>query len=273
MLTLLPTPLGNLEDITFRALKALQKAKVLVCEDTRVAKQLLTLLSKRFQVSFEIKEFYSLHSHNQKQFFSSIHPSFFEQNVVYMSDAGMPGISDPGSELVRYAQEHNISYTVLPGPSAAITAFAASGFEGAFGFYGFLPHKGEVRKKQLQQILDIPLHIILYEAPHRLLKLLEELTHLVPERTIFLAKELTKMYEHYYKASATILFNQLQKEAIRGEWVVVIEKMNEKRKSAKLCLGVEEIMALSLAKKEKAKLLAQISNKSVKEWYSILNNS
>ena len=270
MLILLPTPLGNLEDITFRALQALQEAEIIICEDTRVAKQLLSLLSKKFVINFGNKEFYSLHSHNQKQFFSSIQPDFFQKSVIYMSDAGMPGISDPGSELIQYAQKYQIPYTVLPGPSAAITAFVASGFEGAFGFYGFLPHKAEARKKQLQEILLMPLHSILYEAPHRLLKLLEELATLAPERTIFLAKELTKVYERYYKASAMTLFEKLQKEPIKGEWVAVIQK-DESTKKKRLCLGVEEIMQLSLPKREKAKLLAKVSCKSAKEWYEVLS--
>ena len=268
MLILLPTPLGNLEDITFRALNALKSAEVILCEDTRVAKRLLTLLGKKFHIEFENKRFYALHEHNQRRFLSSIDPSFFNQDVVYMSDAGMPAISDPGSALVRYAQAHNISYTVLPGASAAITAFAASGFEGEFCFLGFLPHKGEAREKKLQKALHQSFHTILYEAPHRLLKLLEELANLVPTRTIFLAKELTKMYERYYKDSALSIYKKLQNETIKGEWVVVIEK--DETLVAKLSLTQEELLSLNIPKKQKAKLLAKISTKSAKEWYEIL---
>ena len=271
MLTLLPTPLGNLEDITLRALKALQNAEVILCEDTRVAKQLLLLLSQKLSIEFSKKEFYALHEHNQKRFFSLIEPHFFDKDVVYMSDAGMPGISDPGAALVQYVQEHNISYTVLPGPSAMITAFAASGFEGNFCFFAFLPHKGEARMKKLQAILQSSHHAILYESPHRLIKLLEEIAKIDPERMLFLAKELTKKYERYYKGSAKDLLGQLKDTIIKGEWVVVIQK--NMKENTKLCLEQEEILSLTLTKKEKAKLLAKITEKSVKEWYEILNKS
>ena len=271
MLTLLPTPLGNLEDITLRALKALQSASIILCEDTRVAKQLLSLLSQKLAIDFDKKEFYSLHEHNQKRFFASIEPSFFDKVVVYMSDAGMPGISDPGAALVRYAQEHGIPYTVLPGPSAAITAFAASGFEGDFCFFAFLPHKGEARSKKLQEILLFPHHAILYESPHRLMKLLEEIVSFDPERPLFLAKELSKKYERYYKGAAMEIVQQLRNETIKGEWVVVIQK--KAHEVAKLCLDQKDILSLALPKKDKAKLLAKITQKSTKEWYEILNKS
>lgn len=271
MLILLPTPLGNLEDITFRALKALQNAKVILCEDTRVAKQLVHLLAKKYLIQFGNKEYYSLHEHNQKRFFSSITPDFFQKEVVYMSDAGMPAISDPGATLIQYVQEHHIPYTVLPGPNAAITAFAASGFEGDFTFYGFLPSKGEVRSKKLQEILQSSHHAIIYEAPHRLMKLLEELDEFEPERLLFLAKELTKKFEQYYKGTVRELIEEFCYTTIKGEWVIIVHKSN--MTDNKLILNQEDILSLSLPKKEKAKLLAKISKKSVKEWYDLLTKS
>ena len=227
------------------------------------------LLAQKYRLDFEKKRFIALHEHNQKEFLHSITPDFFNQDVVYLSDAGMPAISDPGALLVQYAQLHNISYTVLPGPSAAITAYAASGMsETKFCFFGFLPHKGEERQKALQNVLEQESNVILYEAPHRLLKLLQGIAAIDPERELFLAKELTKKYERYYWGKAQELLEQLQKESIKGEWVVVVKKSTSS--ATYLTLSVDDIVQLALPKKEKAKLLAKITKKSVKEWYNKL---
>ncbi len=269
MLTLVPTPIGNLGDITFRALEALKECQVVLCEDTRVAKKLLLLLSDRYSLDFGQKRFMAVHEHNQKEFLERIDPSFFDQAVVYMSDAGMPGISDPGAMLVRYAQERGIEYDVLPGPSAAITAYAASGFlETEFCFFGFLPPKEQARLQALQQILGHPSNTIFYEAPHRLLKTLGAIAQLDPERTIFLAKELTKVHQKFYKGEAGELLKQLQKEPVKGEWVVVVEKGRVSKGSVEL--GIDELMELPLPKKELAKLLSKADGRSIKEWYALL---
>ncbi len=269
MLRLVPTPIGNLGDVTFRSLEALREAECILCEDTRVTKRLLSLCSERYSIDFGPKEFISFHEHNQDAFLQKITPEFFDRNVVYVSDAGMPGISDPGAKLVRYAQEHAIAYEVLPGPNAAVTAFVASGFECVrFAFYGFLPHKGAERERELKKALTEEKCVVLYESPHRLLKLLQEIATLDPQRRLFLAKELTKMHEQFYKDSAKNLFETLQNGSIKGEWVVVIE--GAKNETQTLTLSIDEILRLPLPKKELAKLLAKVSEKSVKEWYAIL---
>ena len=269
MLILVPTPIGNLGDITFRALEALKECQVVLCEDTRVAKKLLLLLSDRYSIDFGQKRFIAVHEHNQKAFLDKINPSFFDRVVVYMSDAGMPGISDPGAMLVRYAQEKGIEYEVLPGPSAAITAYAASGFlETQFCFYGFLPSKEQARAQALQEILARPSPTILYEAPHRLLKSLETIVRLDPKRTLFLAKELTKVHQKFYKGQAKELLEQLRDEPIKGEWVVVVAKGQTSKTSVEL--GIEELMSLPLPKKELAKLLSKADGRPVKEWYELL---
>ncbi len=271
MLTLVPTPIGNLGDITFRALEALKDADVILCEDTRVAKRLLRLLEEKFQLSFTSKKFISFYEHNQHNFLVQIDPNFFEQRVVYISDAGMPGISDPGAELIRYAKEHRIAYSVLPGPTAFVTAYVASGFGGRFLFWGFLPHKGAQRERELQTILESAFDVVLYEAPHRLERLLEEIALKEPQRELFLAKELTKLHERYFFGIASDLLERLRQESVKGEWVVVVKAQEQRQK--RLALTKSDIMALSLPKKEKAKLLARVTEKSVKEWYAILNDS
>jgi len=266
LLTLVPTPIGNLQDLSQRALKALENADIFLCEDTRVTKKLLTLLKEKYKIEFKPTKFISFHEHNQNQFLSKIDPSFFNQNVVYVSDAGMPGVSDPGSKLIKYCQDNSIDYDVLPGPSAAITAFAASGFEESrFTFFGFLPRKD--RLSLLENVLENPYVSILYEAPHRLIKLLEETAKLDENREIFLAKELTKKYQRFYKGIVKDILEELRKTDIKGEWVVVI---SPGRALVKSSISIQDIISLDIPKKEKAKLLSKITNKSVKEWYEEL---
>jgi len=256
LLLLVPTPIGNLEDITKRALKALFDAEIIFCEDTRVTKKLLNL----YNVSLN-KEFISMHSHNEDKIISNLNPEILKNKLcIYVSDAGMPGISDPGSRLIQFCQKENIPYSVLPGPSAFVTAFVASGFEGEFTFYGFLPHKGESRKKALQEIIENEKISILYESPHRIEKLIKELKELIPARDVFLAKELTKIHETYIKDKAENINIQNSK----GEWIVIIDKGE---KFPKLELNYDDILNLPLPPKEKAKLLAKISKKSVKDIY------
>ena len=129
MLYFLPTPIGNLKDFTLRGLEILSKADVIICEDTRVCKSLLHLIKEKLNTPNKAKEILSLHTHNEKEFTKNLAQLDFEnQIIVYLSDAGMPSISDPGSFLVRFAQNENLNYEVLPGAHAALTAFVASGF-------------------------------------------------------------------------------------------------------------------------------------------------
>ncbi|WP_457560796.1 16S rRNA (cytidine(1402)-2'-O)-methyltransferase [Caminibacter sp.] len=254
-----PTPIGNLEDISKRALNALTSSEIIFCEDTRVTKKLLNLLNIPTD-----KEFISMHSHNEDKVLSKLNPEMLKSKTcAYVSDAGMPGISDPGSKLVKFCQKNNIPYTVIPGANAALTAYVASGFEGEFCFFGFLPHKGSEREKKLNEVINSGKISILYESPHRIEKLIKELKEKIPERTVFLAKELTKMHETYIKDKA----KNIKLENTKGEWVVVIDK-GEKNKF--LTLSYEDILALPIPPKEKSKLLAKISNKSAKEIYKEL---
>lgn len=259
MLTLVPTPIGNLSDISKRAIQALDEADVIFCEDTRVTKKLLNLL----QIDYSNKTFYSMHSHNENEIISKIDVSIFDKNVVYVSDAGMPGISDPGSKLIQFAQKNNIKYDVIPGANAVLTALVASGFEGEFTFFGFLPHKGSDRDKNLKEVINHDKIAIIYESPHRIEKLLNELKKEIPERIVFFAKELTKIHQTFIKDEVkNITLNNT-----KGEWVVVIDKTT---KNDVLTLNYEDILSLKLHPKEKAKLLSQISTKSTKEIYNEL---
>lgn len=269
MLTFIPTPIGNPADITIRAMRAFESAELFLCEDTRNTKHLLQLLSDRYGMTMPNAIFLSFNEHNGDERLSQIENDLKEKNVVYVSDAGMPVISDPGQILVVYCQENKISYDVLPGANAALTAYVASGFMGGeFVFLGFLPHRGKERKAKLEVALNQEFVSILYEAPHRLLKFLEEIAALEPDREIFLAKELTKKYQKYYKNRAGILLKEFRDENIRGEWVVIIEP----KAKSDITLSLEEIVNLDLSPKEKAKLLSETTGKSPKECYSEIMN-
>ncbi len=267
MLTLVPTPIGNIGDISLRAMDALRDADTLLCEDTRVTKKLLHILSERYNLERKEQNFIALHSHNEQAFIEKIEPEFFEKNVVYVSDAGMPGISDPGQLLVRYCQEEKIEYDVLPGANALLTAFVASGFVNTqMLFFGFLAHKGKERATALQGALHNGFTTVLYEAPHRLEKLMKELASEVPERRVFMAKELTKKYQNYFHAKASELPNLIDKSLIKGEWVVVIEAGASRDSS----LSEKDVLSLDIPKKSAAKLISKITGENTKACYQRL---
>ena len=268
MLSLVPTPIGNIGDISLRAMDALSEADILLCEDTRVTKKLLNILKERYNFTpKENQEFISLHSHNEQAFVEKLEVSFFEQNIVYVSDAGMPGVSDPGQTLVRYCIENKIEYDVLPGANAVLTAFVASGFcQTQMLFFGFLDHKGNSRAAQLQEALHNGYTTVLYESPHRLEKLLKELSQEAPEREIFLAKELTKRYQKFFHGRAAEILKELGGN-FKGEWVVVL---SASKKHAASAISEKDILALDLPKKVQAKLVSKITGENTKSCYQRL---
>ncbi|NLC27679.1 MAG: 16S rRNA (cytidine(1402)-2'-O)-methyltransferase, partial [Campylobacteraceae bacterium] len=168
MLYFIPTPIGNLEDISQRSLRLLASLPLLFCEDTRVTKQLLKLIKERYNLEITQKRFISLHSHNELKVLENLDPDIFMEDCAYVSDAGMPCISDPGAALVKYCQLKKIDYEVLPGANAALLAYASSGFSNPrFTFWGFLPPKEKALNDSLSIILNNQNPTIIYEAPHR----------------------------------------------------------------------------------------------------------
>ncbi len=270
MLTLLPTPIGNLEDITYRTIEAIKKADLILSEDTRVTKRLLFLLHERLGISFAQKDFVSFNEHNGDKKIESLLNTLREKNCVYMSDAGMPAISDPGQLLVESCQKHSIDYDVFPGASAVVTAYAASGFEsGKFLFYGFLPHKGRDREEAFHLIINSGWDTVLYESPHRLLKLLEEISSYDGDREIFCAKEISKLHQAFFRGKASQIFADISKSGdIKGEWAVIVSAKTEEKSS----ISIDEILKADIPPKAKSKLLSQITGESVKEWYQKLIN-
>ncbi len=266
MLILIPTPIGNIQDITFRAISSLKEANLILCEDTRVTKQLINLLNERFNANIIINEILSFHEYNGKERLKQIAYRLETDKVVYLSDAGMPAISDPGQILVKYCQDNGIEYDVLPGASVPPLIYAASGFEsGKFTFYGFLPHKGKEREEELNRVLSNEYDTIVYEAPHRLEKLIEQICQIDENREIFAAKEISKRYQKYFRLNAKEFLDKLKDISIKGEWAIVI-----KGAQSKDSIDLNAIKSLDIPPKIKAKVLAQFSNKSVKEWYEEL---
>jgi 16S rRNA (cytidine1402-2'-O)-methyltransferase len=266
----IPTPIGNLDDISVRSLKLLAECKTLFCEDTRITKKLLSLLSQKHDVTFHVERFISMHSHNETFVLEGIDHAIFKETVGYLSDAGMPGISDPGSALVRFCQTQKIAYEILPGANAALLAYVTSGLcEHRFLFYGFLPHKGMERQNELFEVLASPYAVILYESPHRIEKLIEELAKFAPTRLIFAIKEATKLHEKRFLGSSLEVREAFQNANLKGEWVVVIEP--EKKQGGE-AITKEDLLDLDLPPKQKAKLLSKLTGMSVKECYSALQH-
>ncbi len=270
MVYFIPTPIGNLDDISQRSLKLLCESRTLFCEDTRITKKLLSLLSEKHNLTFNIENFISLHSHNEKYVLDNIDMTIFDETVAYLSDAGMPCISDPGSYFVLFCQEQNISYEILPGANAALLAYASSGFSNPkFTFYGFLPHKGKQRETGLEFIKNSSIPIILYESPHRIEKLAKELAKLLPERKAIFIKEATKKFERRFVSTCKEINEQLKDANLKGEWVIVIDSEDTAKGDA---ITQEDILELKLPPKQKAKLLAKVTGESVKSWYDKLSN-
>ena len=223
-LYVIPTPIGNLKDITLRALETLKNVDYILAEDTRVVKKLLN----HYEINTPIKAY---HQHNEHKIYKKIVNEILEQQreVGLVSDAGTPGISDPGFLLIREAINNNINVVSLPGPTALIPALLQSGLSSdSFVFEGFLPHK-KGRKSKLLSLITENRTVILYESPHRLLKLLQEINDLFESnRKIAVTREISKIYEETKIGSAGELLEYYKNNKPKGEIVVVLSKQDKK---------------------------------------------
>jgi len=218
-LYLLATPIGNLEDITIRALSVLRQVDLIVCEDTRVTQRLLT----RYKIT---KPLLSFHQHSKDNSLLKITSCLqTNQQVAYVTDAGTPGISDPGGLLVEKLYKKfgdDLEIVPLPGPAAAVAALSVSGFPvDRFIFMGFVPHK-KGRQTFLRQIDQTEIAIVCYESVHRINKFLQELIIYIPQRKIMLARELTKKFERIYRGYPNQVAEKLKDDKVKGEFVLVI---------------------------------------------------
>ena len=214
---IIPTPIGNLEDITVRAIRLLNDADLILAEDTRITKRLLN----KYDIDTKML---SYHSFNEHKILSQVITKIQNgKNIALVSDAGTPGISDPGFLLIRECVLNNIKIICLPGPTACIPALIQSGIAcDRFVFEGFLPIK-KGRKKRLLSIINEEKTIILYESPHRILKTLKELYELCPNRKIVVLKELTKIHETTYRGSILDIIDNLSVSRIKGEFVIILD--------------------------------------------------
>lgn len=212
------TPIGNLEDITFRAVRVLREADVVAAEDTRRTSVLLA--------HFEIrKPLVSCHEFNEARRSTELLQQLRDgARVAIVSDAGMPTLSDPGLRMVRSALEAGISVEIIPGPSAITAALAGSGLAAEpFLFYGFLPHKSAQRRKVLTKLAPLPWTLVFFESPHRIVKSLSDLREVLGNRRVVLARELTKKFEEFIRGDLDGLLKMLENRTAKGEITLVIE--------------------------------------------------
>lgn len=254
------TPIGNLEDITQRALRTLREVAVIACEDTRETRKLLN----HFQIDTPVT---SYHEHNKR----TAGPRLIERllggdDVALVTDAGMPAISDPGEDLVRSAIEAGIPVVPVPGPTAFVTALVASGLPTRrFVFEGFLPHKGSERREALERLKAEERTVILYEAPHRLRETLQDLRAALGDRRAVACRELTKLYEEYVRGMLSELIVHFEAHEPRGEFVLILDGASPEAPEAEagpadarsLARAVAELEAQGMDRKAAMKEVAQ----------------
>lgn len=208
------TPIGNLEDLSPRASRVLREVALVAAEDTRVARRLLNHLETRPRLI-------SFHEHNWRERLEPVLQVLEEGDVALVSDAGMPGISDPGRELVAAAAVRDVRIESVPGPSAVTTALSVSGLPaGAFQFLGFLPRRRRERQARLREAAASPITLALFEAPHRLRATLEDIALVFGQRPIAVCRELTKLHEEVFRGTASAALEHF--DAPRGEFALVI---------------------------------------------------
>ncbi|MCD6375397.1 MAG: 16S rRNA (cytidine(1402)-2'-O)-methyltransferase [Caldisericaceae bacterium] len=224
VLYMVSTPIGNLADITYRAVHILKNVGLIAAEDTRKS----SILLQHYQISTPMR---SYHSYNlQKETPRLIRLLKEGQSIALISDAGTPGISDPGYHLARACMEEGIRIVPIPGPAAFLTALIASGLPShRFVFEGFLPQK-KGRKTRIEQLAWEERTIVLYESPHRVLKTVGQLLEAMGDRRVVMARELTKKFEEFFHGTLSQLKNHLETKAVKGEIVLIIEGISKREK-------------------------------------------
>ncbi len=228
VLYLVPTPIGNLEDMTFRAVRILKEADIIAAEDTRQTMKLL----RHFDIEASL---ISYHEHNKEKAGRALIEQIKEgKTVALVSDAGMPAISDPGQELVREAIEENIRVIALPGANAALTSLIASGLPTyQFQFIGFLPRQNKQRIEVLEQVKQSEATLLFYESPHRLKEALEAMFNVLGNRQVSICRELTKKFEEYQRGTLEEALEWCKYGTIKGEFSLVVEGRTEKEEMNK----------------------------------------
>ena len=263
-LYLIPTPIGNLGDITFRAIEILKKSDFILCEDTRISKKLLD----KFQIKSEL---ISNHKFNEIKNLTKIMNLFKENKIISMiSDAGTPGVSDPGAVLINECIKQNINIIPLPGPSAVTTAISTSGFSNRYLFYGFFPEKEKIIIEELEKLSSSDFCLVFFVSPKKINKIIPHLKKYFKKRKILICREISKYYEEFIRSDLDEL--QIFKDEPKGEITIVIsEKKFEKKTSQTLSESDKrniEVMINKLSTKEITDIISQRSEVSKKEIYN-----
>ena len=264
VLYIVSTPIGNLEDITFRALRVLKEVDAIAAEDTRHSLKLLN----HYNISKPLVSYWGEKEKVKAE--ETLLMLNSGKTVALITDAGTPGISDPGNILIRKAIEEGIRVIPIPGPTAVIAALSISGFStDAFIFRGFLPVKVSQRLKELKGLSLDPRTIVLYEAPHRLLETLADISETFADRRVVVIKELTKFYEEAFRGTASVILKRLESSKIAGEYVIVLEgRPEEKSNTTEDALAeVKTLMKRGLRRKDAVKKIAEEYGISKKELY------
>ena len=264
---LVATPLGNLEDITLRALRVLGEVDLIACEDTRHTGKLL----KHFHIN---KPLLSFHEHNESTRASGIVERVSGgESIAVVSDAGMPGVSDPGYRLVAKAIAAGVVIVPIPGPVALVTALVASGLPTeSFRFGGFLPAKATQRRKTLQALIDDTATLVFYEAPHRIVKTLRDVLEILGDRRAVIARELTKVHEEFLRGPVSDLLATLdQRGVVKGEITLLIGRDESPRtREGTITDRVDVFMSQGAGRMDAVKQVAKERGLSKREVYRLL---
>lgn len=263
MLYLVATPIGNLEDMTFRAIRVLKEVDLIACEDTRHSRKLL----QHYGITTRLTSFFE---HNERDKGERLLDELrLGKDLALISDAGTPAISDPGYRLVRRCWELDILVSILPGAQAAVSSLAVSGLPtDRFAFEGFLPQRQKARRELLQGLSSETRTLIFYEAPHRLADSLQDLAAICPEREVVVVRELTKLHEEVCRGTALELAERWQAEKVRGEIVLLVGPAPESGPEVDLDTALQTALASGRPIKEFSRELARVYGLSGSEVYA-----
>jgi 16S rRNA (cytidine1402-2'-O)-methyltransferase len=268
-LYLVATPIGNLEDMSPRALRILREASLIAAEDTRHTGKLL----KYFEIETPLTSYFE---HNKLNKLDFILDKLAAGDVALVSDAGTPAINDPGYELVRAALASGFDVRPVPGPSAPVSALTVSGLPtDSFLYLGYLPHKSSERHKAIGQVADLPYTLILLESPYRIVESLEDLLSVLGDRRICVAREMTKLFEEYWRGTISGAVEYFKSQPTRGEFTLVVEGKTksdrEKWTEDQLLAEIEKDTGSGKSVKEISAELAKQSGWNRRDVYSLIN--
>jgi 16S rRNA (cytidine1402-2'-O)-methyltransferase len=260
------TPIGNLEDISLRALRILGEVDLIAAEDTRKTRKLLT----HFKIETPLT---SYHEHNKLTKLDELLSTLQHKDVALVSEAGMPGLSDPGYELIQAAIARGIAVVPVPGPSALITALVVSGLPtDSFLYLGFLPRRQKERRQLLASVAGERHTLVAFEAPHRLLVSLADLNDVLGDRRIALARELTKLHEEVWRGNVSQALAHFEENPPRGEFTLVIEGAREEQVTwdeERVKEALAELLAEGVGRKEAIKAVAELASWPKREVYKL----